>query len=92
MSDTHFHVIAFQLVRQAAHIRFPIVIGKNHFGFDEAGCANQLFRGHGVGLVAGEEGNVNVFDVSHFRYQGVQGCFLMLIFRVLALVTLMWIW
>ena len=42
-----------------------VVVGEEDAGTDDLGGVDQLFDGHGVGLVAREEGDVDVFELGH---------------------------
>ena len=66
MSDSHFNPFVLQLFGYVADVCLAIVIGEEHVRFDDFCGTNQLVGGHGVGLVAGQEGDVDVFDVGHF--------------------------
>ena len=45
--------------------RVVVVVGEEHLGLDGLGGTYQLVDGHGVGLVAGQEGDVDVFQLCH---------------------------
>ena len=66
MSDSYFDSFRFEERRNAADIRFAIVIREQHFWLDSPSSVDKLFDCHGVGLVARQEGNIDVLDVCHF--------------------------
>ena len=66
MPYSHLYPIVFQLSGNAADIRLAVMIGEQHLWFDDACGMNKLVHRHGVRLVARQEGNVNVFEFSHF--------------------------
>ena len=43
------------------------MVGEQHFRLDHPCGVDELLGSHGVRLIAREEGDVNVFDFSHFR-------------------------
>ncbi len=44
-----------------------VVVGEEHLGFDDLRGIDTLIYGHGVGLVAGQEGDVDVLQLCHLR-------------------------
>ena len=66
MPYPHLNPIVFQKRRNIAHIRLAIVIREQHLRFDHPRRIDELLDGHRVGLVTGEEGNIDVLDVGHF--------------------------
>ena len=65
--DAHIDAVALQAVRQLAEIRLAVMVGEQHLWTDAPRRQHNLFRSHGVGLVAWQEGNICVFDAVHFR-------------------------
>ena len=49
------------------HGRVVVVVGEEHLGFDDLCGVDTLVDRHRVGLVAGQEGHVDVLDVCHLR-------------------------
>lgn len=72
--NPHLNAIALQLRRNATHVRLSVMVREQHFRLDyPCGIYKLLYR-HGVRLVARQKSDVNVLDVSHFRYVlGVTG-------------------
>ena len=66
--DAHIDAVALQAVRQLAEVRLAVMVGEQHLWTDAPRCQHNLLRSHGVGLVAWQEGHINVFDAVHFRY------------------------
>ena len=65
MSDPHVYPLPLQLLGNKADIGLTVVIGKQHPWFDDLGGTDKLLGCHRVGLVAGQEGNVDVLDLLH---------------------------
>ena len=65
MPNSHLDSIAFQLCGYAVYISLPIMVGEQHFRLDDPRRIDQLLNRHGVGLVAGQESNIDILDVSH---------------------------
>ena len=65
--DAHIDAVALQAVRQLAEVRLAVMVGEQHLGTDAPRHPHTLLRSHGVGLVAWQEGHINVFDAVHFR-------------------------
>ena len=65
--DAHIDAVALQAVRQLAEVRLAVMVGEQHLWTDASRRPHNLLRSHGVGLVAGKEGHINVFDAVHFR-------------------------
>lgn len=63
--DSDIDAFPLQLRGNAFHVGFPIVIREQHPGAYHFGGMYQLLRGHRVGLVAGQEGDVDVLDGLH---------------------------
>ena len=62
MSYSYIYALAGELGGDGCDIGGAVVIGKEHLGTDGYSCPDELFGGHGVGLVAGKEGYVDVFN------------------------------
>ena len=67
MTDSHVYPFCLELRGQLADIRLAIVIGEEYTRFDDTGSTLELFGGHRIGLVAGQEGDVDVAKFCHFR-------------------------
>ena len=65
VADADIDAVGLQQGGEAADVRLSVVIGEQHLGLDDAGGTHQLVRRHRVGLVAGQESNVDVLDVLH---------------------------
>lgn len=59
MPNPHVNSLGFELRGNLRDVGLAVVVGEQHFGFDGFGRANELVGGHGVGLVAGQEGDVD---------------------------------
>lgn len=62
MSDSNVDAVTFELSWETAHVRLSVVIREHHLGLDSLCSLNQLVWSHGVGLVAGQESDVDVLD------------------------------
>lgn len=62
MSDSNVDAVTFELSWETAHVRLSVVIREHHLGLDSLCGLNQLVWSHGVGLVAGQESDVDVLD------------------------------
>ena len=62
MPNPHLNPIVLQLCRNSTHICLAIMIREQHFWFDRPCCIDELLNRHRIRLVAGEEGDIDVFD------------------------------
>lgn len=67
VSNPYLHAIASQQRRDAAHIRLAIMIREQHLRLDHPCRVDELLDRHGIRLVAGQEGDGDVFDLNHLR-------------------------
>ena len=67
MSDSDVDAVTFELSWYSTHICLTVVIWEQHLGLDGSRSLNQLFWCHRVGLVAGKECDVDIFDILHLR-------------------------
>ena len=65
MSNPHVDAVGFEEVGQGGDVGLSVVVGEEDAGTDEAGGTEELVGCHGVGLVAGEKGDVDVVEVCH---------------------------
>ena len=65
MSDSHVDAVILQRGGEGGHVRLSVVIGEEHLRLDDACRLDELVGCHRVGLVARQEGDVDVVDVSH---------------------------
>ena len=65
MPNPHLNSIVVKQFRDATYIGLAKVVGEQHLRFDGLRRIDELLHRHRIGLVAGEEGDVDVFDVSH---------------------------
>ena len=66
MPNTHIYSIRFQLRWDACNLCLTKVIWEQHFWLDDSSDVEKLLNCHGVRLVAGQESDINIIDVSHF--------------------------
>lgn len=69
-------VDAGQLSGDAADVGLAVMVGEEHLGIHHLGGMHELVRGHGEGLVAGQEGDVDadLLEVGHLgNVLGVAG-------------------
>lgn len=65
VSDSYVDAAILQLRRYSLDIRLSVVVGEEHLGLDGLGSFDELFCRHRVWLVAGHEGDIDVFDGLH---------------------------
>ena len=65
VSDADVDAAAEELHADLTHGALVVVIGEEHLGLDDLGSIDHLIDRHRVGLVAGQEGNVDVLQVGH---------------------------
>lgn len=59
LADTHIHPTPFKKLQHLLHVCVAVVVWEQDLGPDNTGSSGQLFRGHGVGLVAWQESHIN---------------------------------
>ena len=59
--------VVLQQCWNAAYFGLAVMVREQYFGLDGFCHLDELIDGHGVRLVAGQEGDVDVMDVGHFR-------------------------
>ena len=64
--NAHIDTLILKLRGYAFYVGLAIMVGKQYLWLHYFCSVNQLLGSHCVWLVAGQEGNVDVFDVFHF--------------------------
>ena len=65
MTHTDIHAFFLKLLRSGAEVCLTVMIGEEYTRLDDTGSTLQLVCSHRIGLVAGQEGNVDVFYIGH---------------------------
>ena len=66
MTHSDIHAFFLKLLRSGAEVCLTVMIGEEYVRLDDTGSTLQLVCSHRIGLVAGQEGNVNVLYRCHF--------------------------
>ena len=62
MSDSDVDTVTAELSRDATYVCLSVVVGEHHLGLNGSCSLHQLVWCHRVGLIAGQESDVDVFD------------------------------